>query len=191
MYDSDSLSRRLAITKKSVGAYEMRLWKWGLLISYGLEAQFHFCMSTRRTRELPMNLPWEIQRIDATPRCVLEHWQVLEVSPTGACHVPLPGPRFVTFAGCTDHYEIIEFSPEIVVFDPTRMLGVSAQGDVYGLGSSWGFTALMSKSASRSFWKSTLRPRDVTNVVIAMSVGEMQPARNTKPLDVPCLFGKF
>jgi hypothetical protein len=79
----------------------------------------------------------------------------------------------LTFAGCTDHYGIIQFSPEIVAFDPTRMLGVSAQGDVYGLGSSWGFTAQMSKSASRSFWKSTLSPRDITSTVIAMAGRQM------------------
>ena len=115
-----------------------------------------------------MNLSWKIERIDAAPRCVLEHWQVLEVAPTGPCHTPLSGRRFLTFAGCTDHREIILFSPEIVLFDPTRMLGASAQGDAYGLGHYWGFTTLMAKCANRSFWKSTLRPIDITPKVIAM-----------------------
>lgn len=138
-----------------------------------------------------MNLYWEIERIDGAPRFVFKHWQVLEVSPTGPCHTPIPGPRFLTFAGCLDHRETIQFSPEIVLFDPTRMLGTSSQGIVYGLGHAWGFTELMAKRASRGFWKSTLRPRDVTDVVIAMSGGEMQPARNSKPMDIPCLFGKF
>ncbi|MBK1683116.1 hypothetical protein CKO18_05940 [Rhodoferax fermentans] len=116
-----------------------------------------------------MNLSWEIERIDAAPRFVLEHWQVLEVAPTGPCHTPLPGRRFLTFAGCTDHREIIQLSPEIVLFDPTRMLGVSAQGDAYGLGYSCGFTVLMVNQAKKSFWRSTLRPRDVTSTVIAMT----------------------
>lgn len=138
-----------------------------------------------------MNLSWKIERIDAAPGKVLQHWQVLEVSPTGPCHTPLPGPRFLTFAGCTDHREIIEFSPEIVLFDPIRMLGTSSQGIVYGLGHARGFTALMVKIASRSFWKSTLRPRDVTDVVFAMSGGEMQPVRNSQPKGIPFLFGNF
>jgi hypothetical protein len=48
------------------------------------------------------------------------------------------------------------------------MVGVSAQGDAYGLGHYWGFTTLMAKYANRSFWKSTLRPKDITPEVIAM-----------------------
>lgn len=122
---------------------------------------------------ISMNPTWTISRIDGAPRRVLEHWLVLEVAPTGPCHVPLPGPRFLTFFGCTDHQEIIEFSPEIELFDPTRMLGASAQGAVYGLGRSCGFTAQMVSRAKKSFWKSTLRPRDITSTVIAMAGSQM------------------
>jgi hypothetical protein len=116
-----------------------------------------------------MNPSWTISRIEGAPRRIFEHWQVLEVAPTGPCHVPLPGPRFLTFSGCTDLHEIIQFSPEIVMFDPTRMVGASDLGEVYGLGYSRGFTALMVNRAKRGFWPSTLRPRDITSTVVAMT----------------------
>lgn len=128
-----------------------------------------------------MNSRWTISRIEGAPRRVFEHWQVLEVAPTGPCHVPLSGQRFLVFAGCTDHHESIQFSPEIVHFDPTRILGADAQGNVYGLGRSCGFTALMDKRASDSFWKSTLRPKDITSVIVAMVGSQMHSPRNSQP----------
>jgi hypothetical protein len=95
----------------------------------------------------------------------------------------MPGPRFLAFAGCTDHYEIIKFSQEIVSFDPTRMVGACADGTVYGLGNFCGFTRGMTEKAKRSFWKSTLRPLDVSSEVLSIAGSRFQYAANAKTWD--------
>lgn len=111
---------------------------------------------------------WTISRIDEDPHFVLHHWQALEVEPTGPCHVPAMSSRVVTFAGCTDRRELIHFSQEIVRFDPTRLLAVNVFGKVYLLDAVYGFTKQMHANSSRSFWRSTNKPRDVTPEVVAM-----------------------
>jgi hypothetical protein len=112
-----------------------------------------------------------ISRIEGEPRYVLERWQVLDVLPTGPCHSPAHGARYLIFAGCTDRDEILHLSKEIVSFDPTRRVGITVFGWIYQLGMSHGFSKSMAINARRGFWFYSHKPLDLTDQILPMLGG--------------------
>lgn len=121
---------------------------------------------------------WNISRIEGEPKYVLEHWQVLDVLPTGPCHFPAHGPRYLIFAGCSDRSETLHLSQEIVSFDPTRRAGIALDGMIYQLGRIHGFTQFMTTNARRGFWAYSHKPRDITAQVLSMLGGQKVYANN-------------
>lgn len=135
-------------------------------------------LNERNRKARQMAQQWNISRIEGEPKCILEHWQVLDVLPTGPCHFPAAGPRYVVFAGCTDRSEILHLSREIVRFDSTRRAGLTVDGGIYELGRIYGFSKSMAINASRGFWAYSHKPRDITAQVLSMLGGQKVYANN-------------
>ena len=109
-----------------------------------------------------------ISRIESDPKYILQNWQVMDVLPTGPCHFPADGPRYLIFAGCTDRSGVLHISQEILSIDPTRRLGITLEGTIYQLGRIHGFSKSMKSSALRGFWPYSHKPRDLTAQVLPM-----------------------
>lgn len=125
-----------------------------------------------------MTLKLNISRIEGDPKYILQNWQVLDVLPTGPCHFPATGPRYLIFVGCTDRTGILHRTEEIVSLDPTRRAGITFNGTIYQLGQIHGFSKSMANSASRGFWTYSHKPRDLTAQVLSMLGGLNVPADN-------------
>lgn len=115
-----------------------------------------------------MAIKLNISRIEGDPKYILQNWQVLDVLPTGPCHSPASGPRYLIFAGCIDRSGVLHRTGEIVSLDPTRRLGIALDGTIYQLGRIHGFSKTMVSRARCGFWAYSHKPRDLTAQVLPM-----------------------